>query len=352
MRKNYKLYIIIILCLFLLGIYFRTNNHDSNWNNIKDFLIKNLNWDSPLQNNIPFVKGDNLELYYIIDPDDNGNRAQINIEKLQEKIDIEKIEIWNTFIEVEKNINIKIDQITPLKITGKSKINDSDNNTDLKNLIEIEIRDEDIDIIPTEVVSRIEQEDINWDDETIEEKKTIYNSFDTLDFSSTHFNSNINNLLEISWDTIGNIKYLNIWSYSFSPIFKENKAFFLINKDTFGAWNYFIFIQPLEWKIVALDEQITFKYSSSDINIANITPDRVKNDKDRYIVLQWNGFSKIISIQLDNNIIIKKTSFEVINDNVLSVKIQKWLDTGNYSFNIMTTNEIVQLNNLNFSVIQ
>lgn len=351
MKKNYKLYIIIILWLFLLGLYFLTNNNTHQWNNIKDFLIKNLNWDSPLQNDVPFVKGNDLELYYIID-NDNGNSAHINIEKLQEKIDIEKIEIWDTLIDIKNNINIKIDQTTPLKITGKSKVNNSDETSDLKDLVDIKIKQEEVEISLSETWSTIEQEDIEADEKIIEVEDEIDNDFSKLKLSNINFNSNINNLLEISWDNIENIKYLNIGSYSINPVFKDNKAFFLINKDTFSSWNYFIFIQPTEWKIVPLNEQITFKYSNNLVNIANITPNEVKNDKDRYIVLQWNGFSKIISIQLNNNIVIKKTSFEVINDKVLSIKIQKWLDTGKYSFNIMTTDEIVELNNLNFSVIQ
>lgn len=356
MKKNYKLYIIIILWLFLLGIYFLTNNNSNQWNNIKDFLIKNLNWDSPLQNDVPFVKGNDLELYYIID-NDNGNSAYINIEKLQEKIDIEKIEIWDTLIDIKKNINIKIDQTTPLKITGKSKVNNSDNIPNLKDLVDIKVTQENIENIFTTTWSTVEQEDIKIEDIEADEKiieieDEIDNDFSKLKLSNTQFNSNINNLLEISWKNIENIKYLNIGSYSINPVFKDKKAFFLINKDTFSSWNYFIFIQPTEWKIVTLNEQITFKYSNSLVNIANITPSTVKNDKDRYIVLQWNGFSKIISIQLNNNIVIKKTSFEVINDKVLSIKIQKWLETGTYSFNIMTTDEIVELNNLNFSVIQ
>ena len=100
--------------------------------------------------------------------------------------------------------------------------------------------------------------------------------------SNTQFNSNINNLLEISWENIDNIKYLNIGSYSFSPIFKNNKAYFSLKKNTFNASNYFIFIQPLEGKIIPLDEQITFKFSDSEINIVNITPDIIKNNTNKY----------------------------------------------------------------------
>ena len=66
MQKNYKLYIIILIWL-LLWIYFWLNEHKDQWNNIKDFFVKNLNWDSPLQNDVPYVKGNDLELYYIID---------------------------------------------------------------------------------------------------------------------------------------------------------------------------------------------------------------------------------------------------------------------------------------------
>ena len=176
--------------------------------------------------------------------------------------------------------------------------------------------------------------------------------FSWLIFNKNAFNSNINNLLEISWRDIDKIKFLNIWSYSFSPNIKDWVAYILIKQNTFDSWNYFVFIQPLQWSIIPLDTQMSFEYNNEKINIANITPNQVNNSKDSYIVLQWNGFSDIISLQLNNNIILEKTDFDIINDKVMSVKIDKKLDTGIYSFNIMTTDNIIQIDNMDFTIIK
>jgi hypothetical protein len=159
-------------------------------------------------------------------------------------------------------------------------------------------------------------------------------------------------LLEISWKDIDKIKFLNIWSYSFSPNIKDWVAYILIKQNTFDSWNYFVFIQPLQWSIVPLETQMSFEYNNSKVNIANITPNQVNNSKDSYIVLQWNWFSDIISLQLNNNIILEKTDFDIINDKVMSVKIDKKLDTWIYSFNIMTTDNIIQIDNMNFTIIK
>jgi hypothetical protein len=76
-------------------------------------------------------------------------------------------------------------------------------------------------------------------------------------------------------------------------------------------------------KLVSTDEKISFVYDSSPINIGAITPTEIRSDADRYVVVQGNGFEKIISIQLSNNLIFKNTLFTVVNDNVVSIKIPK-----------------------------
>ena len=76
-------------------------------------------------------------------------------------------------------------------------------------------------------------------------------------------------------------------------------------------------------KLVTTDEKVSFVYHSSPINIGAVTPSEIKSDVDRYVVVQGNGFEKIISIQLSNNLIFKNTLFNVVNDNVVSIKIPK-----------------------------
>lgn len=365
MNKKY-LFIISLLPIFLVfWAYYFYNQSKKTDDVVKDTLIKNLNWDSPLKTEIPYVIWNQIELYYILDSA-KWNSFNINLTQLRWEFDIKSIQIWDKDIKIEDNISFKIYKNTPLIIQWIAKNNSNYWEKKLLELIQVSAEF----ITFKENLSSIETQNPinNPNDKTIQEDiKEVNNSpvqleiipeqvndndFSQLKFNNISFNSNINNLLEITWKNYDKIKFLNIWSYSFTPTFKDETAYFLINKNTFDSGNYFVFIQPIEWKIVPLNIQMQFSFISSDINIANITPQTVNNTKDSYIVLQWNGFNDIISLQLNNNIILKNTSFEVINDKVLSVKISKDLEPGTYHFNIMTTNNIINLDTMNFTIIQ
>lgn len=181
-------------------------------------------------------------------------------------------------------------------------------------------------------------------------KKENIPSIDSIKLNNYNLNSNINNLVEITWSWRELVKYVNIGWVSLTPINESNKTFLTIAKNTFSSWEYFIIVQLNDNEIVTLNEKIKFTYNSSKVNIANITPNTIKNDFDTFIVLQGNWFSKIISIQLSNNIILKTTSFDIINDNVMSVKIPKDLGVWSYYFNIMTIDWITELKNNIFTI--
>jgi hypothetical protein len=57
---------------------------------VKDTLIKNLNWDSPLQNEVPYVTGNQIELYYILDYT-SATDISIDLNLLQEEFRISEI---------------------------------------------------------------------------------------------------------------------------------------------------------------------------------------------------------------------------------------------------------------------
>lgn len=377
MNKKYIFIIFIILFLSIFS-YLRIYNSPVKIESVKDSLIKNLNWDSPLQKEVPYVIWNKIELYYILDYA-SGNNISIDLSVLRQEFEISSISIWENNLEISDQINFSIHQNTPLKISWIAKNNSNKGEQNLRDLIDITssytnddnlentsiITKEDAKIEDQWLETATKDEDIketnidNLLDDNLDIKVEIIPEiidekidFSWLIFNKNIFNSNINNLLEISWKDIDKIKFLNIWSYSFSPNIKDWVAYILIKQNTFDSWNYFVFIQPLQWGIIPLETQMSFEYNNSKVNIANITPNQVNNSKDSYIVLQWNWFSDIISLQLNNNIILEKTDFDIINDKVMSVKIDKKLDTGIYSFNIMTTDNIIQIDNMNFTIIK
>lgn len=388
MNKKYLYFSLLWVIIIFFWFYHYNNSWKIQNNIVKDSLIKNLNWDSPLQSEVPYVIWNEIELYYILNYN-SGNNISVNLELLRAEFDISEIKIWDITLEIADKIDFIITENTPLKISWIAKNNSNAWEKNLRDLIKIsaekisEINSKNtvkkIEIIPeisiqdnNTIEKNQENKNKEWEDDIIIIPSEIYtdknnleqpiieitpeeknnNLFSDLNFNQVQFNSNINNLLEISWKNIEKIKFLNIGSYSFTPNITDGSAYFLIKKNTFDSGNYFVFIQPKQWNIVPLDIQMNFQYSSSKVNIANITPNQVNNNKDSYIVLQWNWFNDIISLQLSNNIILKKTSFEIINDKVLSVKIDKNIEVGSYSFNIMTTNDIIKIDNMSFTIIK
>lgn len=323
MKKKYAFYVFIILSITLLIVVFymqkTTNlNIDKNYS----LLFKNNSWNTSLFDKIPYKSWDEVEINIPISWE---TPQKIIIDKTK----IKDINIKDIYINDEKISKDEINLINwwNLKIVWTTKndwILEDKNYNDIIKIIDLEIKDE------------VKQNSFNW-------KLDIT-------FSSYEINSNINNLIEITWEWKEFIKYVNIQDLSLKPTFYEDKVFISINKDTFSSWDYFILLQLKDNLLVPLDKKFTFIHTNNSTNIASITPKQVKNDLDSFIVLQWNWFNKVISIQLSNNIILQNTSFDIISDNVMSVKIPKWLEKWDYFFNIMTINWIIQLKNNKFTI--
>ncbi len=320
-------FIIALLVGICLGCFLFFWNNISPKNTVfqQDILLKNLSWNTPIWESIPYKKWEEVEINFIF-PWEWKNKLTLDFTKWNKNISIKKILIDET--PTDKN-DIIVEDGQTVKIIGEA-LNDW-------------------------TLKKEDYEDIIIENEKIEEEKkeeinTSFSGSLHLSFHQTHFNSNINNLVEISWDQIDLIKYINIWEVSLTPIKNNQKTYLAIEKNTFWAWEYFIIIQLKNNDLIPLEQKLQFDYSNSKVNIANITPKNIQNSKDTFIVLQWNGFSKVISIQLSNNIILKNTSFDIINDSVLSVKIPAWLETGKYYFNIMTIDWISELKNNTFTI--
>lgn len=329
-----------ILSFFILSIImggtwvFYQTHHSQDTHPIKDSYIKNSKWGTQLQTNMPYSIGNSLEFYYILDPNTSEGRAKVNLEKLSEKIDITNIEFWEKQIDVDTNINFNLKKNTPLKISWVAKVNNNSNDSDTSDLLDIEI-------IPNTIA-----EEIAISPEATETLKIPTNIW----ISETIFQSNLNNLLEISGDNIENILYVTIGWNSFVPTFKNGKMYVFIEKAIFQTGNYFILLQTKNNKIITLEKNISFFYVDADVSVTHITPNIVSNRKNSWIVLQGDWFNKIISIQLNNNLILKDTAFEVISNWVLQLQIPKSLAPGRYNINVLTTQDIINIDTIFFTV--
>lgn len=320
----------IFLILILSLLFF--NNSDNlvfKKNSQIDFIIKNITWETWYKKEIPYKKWDIIEINII---PKNWLYWDLEIDYLKLPIDIKKVLVKDNEININKNISLK--KWEWIKIIWEAK-----NNWILKN---------DLDILKKiDLKENQEQKDLkeNLNKDIVNIKNIKIN------FDKYNFNSNLNNLINIYWTWIENIKYINIWWISFYPIKDNNKYYLSINKNTFSNWEYFIILQLRDNSILPLNDKISFIYSKDEVNVYNITPNQIKWDKDTYVVIQWNWLSKIISLQLSNNVILKNTSFNIINDKVLSVKIPSNLEKWKYYINIMTTKWIFEIKNTYFYIV-
>lgn len=334
MKKITITIISIISIFFLVFIYFYElkkidffDNENLFW-----FIWKNITWDSEISKNIFYKKWDKIEYSFFLEKDFNWN---ISIDN--KKIDniIENYDVFINDEKIDKNsINkLKINSDSVIKFRWIAKNDKLNNSKDIKldDLINIKI---------------------------ISEEKTTKNTItktwtvNDINLSNFIFNSNINNLLIVSWNNLDKISYINIWWVSFTPQFKDNKLYVWIDKNTFANWDYFVIFQLNNKEIYYYPKKIYFYHDDNSINISWITPNQIKNDMDRYIIIQWNNLSKVIRVQLSNNIVLKETNFNIVNDNVITIKIPAWLNPWDYYINFMWTFWIFELNNSKFKVIK
>ncbi len=327
-----KLYYSTILAISILTIA-STLVYKQTWDSEKihsDTYSKNLTWWTPLMQDSPFRKWDDLEIVEIISWWDF--KAMLDLSKISEIIDINKIEYnWKRYKDkIWLEVIVSKESPAIVKIVWKAKLNKQDD------LLKINVTKTE------ELISKKEE---------IQEKKiTSSNKASWIKINWEKFNSNINNLLIMSWNDLDNISHVLIWEKNMRIIKQDSKIYIPIDKKTFTSWEYFMMLQYPDWSVTSLDKKISFTFSQNEINISAITPDQITNDSDIYVVLQGNWFNKLISLQLSNNIIIKNTEFKPINDNVVAVKIPKWIQSWIYKINLMDTKWIYSTEDIVLSI--
>ncbi len=326
--KN-KVYFYLFIAISLIVIIFvysnKTNLFQKNYLSI-DSILRNNTWQTDFWKDIPYKKWDEIEYIFTLKTN-NPKDVLVNLNKIKGFIDIKKIYLDDSIIDEDKLRKIRIIDIAQVKVIWEVKNINQDKN----------------DIVEVIVVENHEKENI--EPETLKKDKP-----GNISLKNNSFNSNINNLLELRWDNLDSVSFVNIWGKNLRSVFDSDKLYVPIDKNTFSWWDYFIFLWLNDWNIFTLNDKIKFTFSPEKINISDINPKVVKNDSDKYITIQWNWFNKIISIELSNNLILKSTSFTIFNDNVMWVKIPKSLPAWEYFLNIMDTKKIYELKNMKFKI--
>jgi hypothetical protein len=155
------------------------------------------------------------------------------------------------------------------------------------------------------------------------------------------YSSNIVNLIEINGTKKSRVKNIDMWNNSFNIKEFQWKTFIEIPEYSIDSWKYNIVFHLENGERIDYDKKILFWESEQkNLFISNITPNKIKSNSGNKIVLQWQWFDKVISIQLSNNLVLTRTNFEIINDNVMILSIPEWLKVWSYSMNVMSPNGI------------
>lgn len=244
-------------------------------------------------------------------------------------------------IDKEPKKNTEISQEIKSEILKQEAIKKNQKNTNTIN--NINLANTDPEIIKNAVLidnNLIENDSKNniWDLKWTPKKS------ENINLQKLNYSSNINNIIKFSWNNLEQIVSVKIWENSFVPELIEWFLYVLVEENNYLNWEYSVFFILKDWTITNFDKKINFSLSNESLLVTDITPKELKNDIERNIILQWKWFTKVISIQLSNNIVLKSTSFNIINDNVLNIKIPKNLDIWKYSLNIMNTSWIVKPN--------
>lgn len=96
---------------------------------------------------------------------------------------------------------------------------------------------------------------------------------------------------------------------------------FVVDRGSFVDGDYFVAAYAKDGKLVPVKGKLSFRSDQQSVGVSFVTPSSVPNSRDAYVTLQGRGFSKVVSIQLSNSLVIKNASFRSVDDTVAIVKI-------------------------------
>lgn len=113
-----------------------------------------------------------------------------------------------------------------------------------------------------------------------------------------------------------------------------------MDRATFADGDYFVAVHAKDGRLLPLKEKLTFSSDGQSVGVSDVTPSSVPNVRDAYVTLQGRGFSKVVSVQLSNSLVIKNASVKALDDTVAIVRIPAGIPPGDYAMNVMDVNGI------------
>lgn len=193
------------------------------------------------------------------------------------------------------------------------------------------------------------------DKKNSEDEKKIFEKYSILNISTNFINNNFDQYFEVYWINLNTVDSVLIKCWEDVSEFniyssKNNKLITQITKNTLKAWECSIWLSQ-NWKKDFSKIYLKVEHDNSSISVENIFPLRIVSEQWWEIVFQWRWFYWVIAIQISNWTVLDLDNFKIVNDNVLILKLWKWLDTWEYFFRIMTKDWVVEIKNRKIKII-
>lgn len=358
MKLKLGFIISIFVLSLVIAIYFLINYIE-----INNFLgeveiesyVSNITWDVNLQKEVYYKEWDELEYIYLLKNESKNSKSfDINEKFFENKLDLKDLEIdyssWT--IEWKTTQVIKIRWKT--KKWWKANSNDIENDKTWFQFTKSDINSDD-NSNENEKVSDIDRENSEQNNENEKNSDIIDNleNYKWIWIVWDKFYSSLDNLIVLTWNWVNSIENIWIWDHVFEIIKESSKSYFVVEEDTINSWEYFVFWYNTNNELISFEKPIVFVWKKwSNVDVVNIMPNKIENDTYRWLTIQWKWFLDLISVQLSNNNIFKKTDYNIISDNVISVKIPANITTWTYYINIMTLSWIFEFPDYKFDIIE
>ncbi len=368
MKKIYFLFIILLLLFAWSFFAWNIINTSKDQQQVYqyDFFVKNHNRVDDFYSDIPFRKNDKISYVFVFEKTWFVGSLDFNFYKIQELMKISNIQTnyniyernWWSLVVVELSwdaiiaSNTQNIQKSDIKKYIDFKYTDIEysvvkNWQDLEDLAEKNQQQ----IQEYNPVEEDNQEATQEDIEDIYEQSTKSQK-EELWLTNTNFNVNETALVDIYWYDLDKLSYITIWEVSY-PIQEYDWNFFVnIEGNDFEEGSYFAFFVKDNQEILDTNQEIVFSDQRRDIHISDMVPFQVNKETWWLISVIGGWFNDIISIQLSNNRVLENADFDIVSNTTLMLKISNDLDEGEYFLNIMTRENIYELENKTFEIVQ
>ena len=327
-----------------------------------DFFVKNHNRVDDFYSDIPFRKDDKITYVFVFEKSGFVDSLDFQIDEIQDLMKISDIQAnYNIY---ERNWW----SLVVVEFAGDATNASNTQNiqkSNIKNYIDFKYADFEESLINNwdDIIEKNQQqiqeynpieEDNNGEtQEDIEEnqEQSTKSQKEELWLAYTNFNVNETTLVDIYWYDLDKLSYITIWEVSY-PIQEYDWNFFVnIVGDDFEEGSYFAFFVKDNQEIIDANQEVVFSDQKRDIYISDMIPSKV--DKKTWWLISILGwwFNDIVSIQLSNNRILETADFDMVSNTTLMLKIPDDLETGEYFLNIMTRENIYELENTTFQVV-